>query len=173
MGKQNEESGIAVILEGGSVDLFASLNAIELAKRTGKTVHAVVTGQNNETGFSDFVITSLHENGFSDPMMLAVKLGEAEGVLIRWHTLLDATEDELIGFLRTCRIFCLIAGAKSKKSIQRKTLWLEDLRSKLINDAHWYPNAFWVLVTEPWDNTMFERVVRKLSPRGSGTAEMV
>lgn len=173
LGKQIEDSGIAVLLKGDSVDLFASLHAIELAKRTGKIIHAVVIGRNGENVSGGTVAKGVVDNRFEDPILFATWLGQVEEVEIRWHTLLDATDDELIGFFRTCRIFCLIAGAKSKKAMQRKTRWLEELRGKLINDVHWYPQAFWVLVTGPWDNTMFERVVRKLSSRGSGTIEMV
>ena len=166
-GKQTEEAGIAVLLTGDSADLFASLHAIELAKRTGKIVHAVILGR-------DKGLASGGAGGknVQDPILLAAWLGQAEGLQIRWHTLLDATDEELLAFFRTHRIFCLIAGARSKTAMQRKTRWLEELRGKLLNDAHWYPSAFWVLVTEPWDNEMFDRVVQQLSSRESGTTEM-
>lgn len=167
-GKQIEEAGIAVLIKGDSADLFASLHAIELAKRTGKIVHAVVIGRDGGT-----VSGGPGAKNVQDPILLAAWLGQAEGLQIRWHTLLDAADEELLGFFRAHRIFCLIAGARSKAAMERKTRWLEELRGKLLNDAHWYPSAFWVLVTEPWDNEMFDRVVQQLSSRESGTAEMV
>ena len=171
--KKIEEAGIAVLLKGDSADLFASLHAIELAKRTGKIVHAVIIAHNGEKVAVASVDKDVDANRCQDPILLAVWLGQAEGVRVRWHTLLDAADAELLDFFRTYRIFCLIAGARSRKGMQRQTRWLDKLRGQLLNDASWYPQAFWVLVTEPWDNTMFERVVRQLSSRESGTTEMV
>lgn len=166
-GKQIEESGIAVLLMGDSSDLSASLHAVELAKRTGKVVHAVFIGK------SGVDAKCVVDNRTHDPVILAAWLGQAEELPIRWHTLTDATDEALIGFFRTHRIFCLISGAESRKAKLRKTRWLEEMRGRLFNDAHWYTRAFWVLVTEPWDNKRFERVIRQLSSRELGAAEMV
>ena len=165
--KQIEESGIALLLKGDSSDLSASLHAVELAKRTGRVVHAVFIGKKGEDAIC------VDDNRAHESNLLAAWLGQAEELPIRWHRLFDASDDELIGFFRKYRIFCLIAGAGSRKAMQSKTRWLEKMRGKLINDAHWYPRAFWVLVTEPWDNTRFERVVRQLSSLEGGMAEKV
>ena len=171
--KQIAESGIALLLRGDAADLFASLHALELAKRTGKIVHAVVIGRSGKEESVVTGIKGLGDNHFQDSMLLAVWLGQAEGLRVCWHTLLDAADDELVGFFRTHRIFCLITGSRTRKAMQRKIRWLEKLRGRLLDDAHWYPRSFWLLVTEPWDNTMFERVVQQLPSRGSGMAEML
>jgi len=168
--RQSEDAGIAVLIRGDAADLCASLHAIELAKRTGKIVHAVVIGRAGE-GATGPAAKSMAENRLQEPMLLSAWLGRAEGVQVRWHSLLDAADEELLGFFRTYRIFCLIAGSRTKTAMDRKTRWLEGLRGRLLSDAHWYPKAFWVLVTEPWDNEMFERVVRQLSASEVASAE--
>jgi len=164
--KQNESSGIAVLIKGNSGDLFASMHAIELAKRTGKTVHALVVGRNGEG-------VSVGDTRFDDPMLLAAWFGHAEGLRIRWHLLLDAADEDLLGFFHTYRIFCLIVGASSRMAMRRKTRWLEDLRGRLLSDAKWYSRAFWVLVAEPSDKRMFERLGLQLSSHMCVTTEMV
>lgn len=172
LGKQFEEAGIALLIKGNSADLCASLHAFELAKRTDKIVHALILGRDRGAVPAGSNVKDVGDR-FQDPILLAAWLGQAEGLRVCWHTLLDAADEELLDFFRTHRIFCLIAGARSKKAMHSKTRWLEGLRSKLLNDAHWYPRAFWVLVTEPWDSTMFDRVVQQLSSQENGTAEMV
>ena len=166
LGKNCEESGIALLIRGNSGDFLASLHAIELAKRTGKILHAVIIGRNGESLADDV-------DCCDDPMLLAAWVGRAEGLRIRWHTLLDAADDELLGFFRTYRIFCLVVGARSKKAMRRKIRWIDELRGKLLSDARWFSRAFWVLVAEPCDFTMFERVGLQLSSRGGETTRML
>lgn len=162
------ETGIAILIRGDSADLMASLHAIELAKRTTNVVHAVIIGMDGEstpTGGSRSRAGGNRDHRIREPLLLAAWLGRAEGVKVSYHTLIDATEEELLSFFRAHRIFCLIIGAPTQLALQRESRWAEDLRSKLVNDAHWYLRSFWVLVTAPWNNTVFDRVVQQLHPR--------
>ena len=162
------ETGIAILIKGGSADLLASLHAIELAKRTTNVVHAVVVGvdgENNPNGGARSRNGGNRDHRIREPLLLAAWLGRAEGVKVSYHTLIDATEEELLSFFRAHRIFCLIIGAPTQLAMQRESRWVEDLRSKLVNDANWYLRSFWVLVTEPWSNTVFDRVVEQLHPQ--------
>jgi len=154
-------TGIAILIKGDSADLLASLHAIELAKRTTNVVHAVVIGLDGEGKSRG---NGNRDNRIRDPLLLAVWLGQADGVKVHYHTLVDASDEELLAFVRTHRIFCLIIGAPTQLAMQREARWIEDLRSKLVNDAHWYLRSFWVLVTEPWDSNAFDRVVKQLHP---------
>ncbi len=153
------ENGIAILIKGDSADLQASLHAIELATRTTKVVHAVLFGMDEKSGDGN------RDNRFRDPLLNAVWLGQARGVTVHCHTLTHASHEELLAFFRANRIFCLIIGAQSPPAERQEVQWVEELRRKLESDAHWYLHTFWVLVTKPWDNTAFERVVRQLPPR--------
>ncbi|MDH5298580.1 MAG: hypothetical protein OEV91_06135 [Desulfobulbaceae bacterium] len=156
-------NGIAVLIKGEATDLSATLHAVELAKRTLAVIHAVVVEPANGTKM---------QQRWREPLLLAAWLAQAEGVDIRFHTLPKGDDDQLLAFCRGHRIFCLIIGAGTRPAMQRKTRWVEELRRKLVDDAHCYRRSFWVLVAEPWDDSTFERIARHLHAKANGDPDL-
>ncbi|MEJ2031445.1 MAG: universal stress protein [Deltaproteobacteria bacterium] len=161
--------GIVILLTGSHADLFASLRAMGLAKRTGGEVH-VLLGPPAAAKEMDGEIRDLFRAGEETRhfQKTVAWLAETEGVEIRCHLLEDEDwEDKLLAFLKDHLAFCLVIGASGQSALKRLSRWAAELRRKLLADRHWYADSFWTLVTDSWDDEKFEQALRHINFRGS------
>jgi hypothetical protein len=98
----------------------------------------------------------------SDLIGLIAWLGDIERISISFHVFGKDAEKELIEFLRRNDITCLVAGAHDKESLQEKNDWLQNIQEELRADKLWFQRSFQVLVTLPWDDAPFNRVLQQL-----------
>jgi hypothetical protein len=98
----------------------------------------------------------------SDLIGLIAWLGEIERIGISFHVFGKEPEKELLEFFRRHDITCLVAGAHDQKSLQQRNDWLRGLQEKLGSDALWFQRSIQILVTLPWDDVPFNRVLQQL-----------
>lgn len=143
--------GIALLLRGSPVDLSATFRAIELAKRTTGTVHAVLVQQEGADTGKDFGEEANSEVGIQAGQFVALAgwLGDVEGVAIHIHRLDSSADEQLIQFLCEYRIFCLVLGVESQRLLRQKTLWVAQLRRLLIKKVDCFCPRLWSVIIPP------------------------
>lgn len=156
--------GIALLLDGGSSDLYASLCAIELAKRISSDIHAVAVHVEEpvaETyGGKEYV--SIRGRSFIDPnesLKMAIRLSDYKGVKIYPYSIETSREEVLIEFLTQTRVSCLIVGADNQEVSNEKEKWLGKLRRRLCQGNQWYFGPFWTLVAKPWEDEVYKHML--------------
>ena len=152
------EAGIALLLTGASVDLSATIHAVELARRTTKILHAVCKAGRTADGKR-----SAARERQEEFVSLATKLANQEGVKIHTHILKRLTGEPLIRFLCAHRIFCLVLGVNDRKGFERKTVWVNLLRKQLQASENWYLPDLWSVVMTPFDAAKLESAVSKIN----------
>ena len=98
----------------------------------------------------------------SDLIGLIAWLAEIEKIGISFHVFEREAERELAEFLRRHDITCLVAGAHDRRSLRKREVWLHGLQEQLGSDALWFQRSIQVLVTLPWDDVPFNRVLQQL-----------
>ena len=151
---------IALLITGCYADLYASLQALQVAGRTDARIHVLQMIEDND----DCVRArkKMQPGEISDLIALIAWLAEIERIGASFHVFGKEAEKELIEFLRTKDITCLVAGAHDRKNLQEKTARLQSLQEKLGSDKLWFQRSFQVLVTMPWDDVPFNRVLQQL-----------
>lgn len=151
---------IALLITGCYADLYASLQALQVAGRTDARIHVLqMTEQRLECPDTS---NKMQPDEITDLIGLIAWLGEVERIDISFHIFGKETEEELVEFLRNNDITCLVAGAHDKLSLHKKNKWLQSLREQLGSDRLWFHRSFQVLVTLPWDDAPFNRVLQQL-----------
>ena len=160
---------IALLLDGGSSDLYASLCAIELAKRVSSDIHAMAVRLEEpvaEThGMKECV--SIRGRFFTDPdesLKMVVRLGDCKGVNIYPYLIETSQEEVLIDFLTQTRVSCLIVGAINQDVSNEKEKWLSKLRRRLCQGNQWYFGPFWTLVAKPWEDEVYKHMLEIMEP---------
>jgi K+-sensing histidine kinase KdpD len=151
---------IALLITGYYADLYAIMKALKVAGRTDAHIHVLqITGElDPSTGKKK----RMQEDEVSDLIGLIAWLGEVEGIGISFHVFGEEPEKELIEFLRSHDITCLIAGANDKKSFKQKSKWLQTLQKQLGTDKLWFHRTFQVFVTLPWGDVPFNLTLQQL-----------
>lgn len=151
---------IALLITGCYADLYASMQALQVAGRTDARIHVLQTA-GDKTDCSG-TRKKMQPDEISDLIGLIAWLGEIERISISFHVFGKDAEKELIEFLRRNDITCLVAGAHDKESLQEKNDWLQNIQEELRADKLWFQRSFQVLVTLPWDDAPFNRVLQQL-----------
>ena len=154
------EAGIALLLTGASVDLSATIHAVELARRTTGILHAVCKADRKAAKKSPEARETQEQF-----VSLATRLGNQEGVRIHTHILERLTGEPLIRFLCAHRIFCLVLGVNDRKGLERKTVWVNLLRHQLQTSRNWYLPDLWSVIMTPWDASTLERAISEINSR--------
>lgn len=151
---------IALLITGCHADLYASMQALQVAGRTDARVHVLqMTGDKSECAGAG---KKMQPEEITDLIGLIAWLAEIERIGVSFHVFGKEGEEELLEFLRRNDITCLIAGAHDKESLQEKNEWLQNLQQRLGSDKLWFQRSFQVLVTLPWDDAPFHRVLQQL-----------
>jgi hypothetical protein len=151
---------IALLITGCYADLYASMQALQVAGRTDAQIH--VLQMTEDSADRPSTEKKMHPDEISDLMGLITWLAEIERIGISFHIFGTEAEKELIEFLRSNDITCLVAGAHDRSSLQEKNEWLRGVQEQLGSDALWFQRSFQVLVTLPWDDVPFNRVLQQL-----------
>lgn len=154
------KSGIALLLTGASVDLAATIHAVELARRTTGILHTVSKAcrKNDVMSFST-------EGMPEQYVSLATRIGNQHGVRTHAHILERLTGQPLIRFLCEQRIFCLVLGVNDQKGFERKTVWVNLLRKQLQASVNWYLSDLWSVIMTPWDAVNLGRAIAEANSR--------
>jgi K+-sensing histidine kinase KdpD len=151
---------IALLITGCYADLYASMQALQVAGRTDARIHVLqMTG---EKGRCANARKEMQPEEISDLIGLIAWLAEIERIGVSFHVFGKEAEKELIEFLRRNDITCLVAGAHDRQSLKERNEWLQDLQQRLGSDKLWFQRSFQVLVTLPWDDAPFNRVLQQL-----------
>ena len=151
---------IALLITGCYADLYASLQALQVAGRTDAQIH-VLQMTEDKTDCSG-TTKKMQSEEISDLIGLIAWLGEIERIGISFHVFGKDSKKELLEFLRRNNITCLVAGAHDKQSLLKKNKWLHGLQEQLGSDELWFQRSFQVLVTLPWDDAPFNRILQQL-----------
>lgn len=165
-------TGIALLLKGSGADLSATLHAIELAKRTTGLVHAVFVGKRlakERNAASDQAGGYERAGGV---IKLLRWLGDVEQVNVHIHMVESLTDDLLVRFCCTYRIFCLVLGAADRNAMARKAVWFNRLQRRLSGERAWFLPVPWSVIIEPWGKPVFEQVINRLK-KGTGSTAAV
>jgi len=151
---------IALLITGCYADLYASIQALQVAGRTDARIYVLqMTGEKPDC---PSVRKKMQPEEISDLIGLIAWLAGIERIGVSFHVFGREVEKELSEFLRSNEITCLVAGAHDRQSLQKKKKWLRDLQEKLGSDKLWFQRSFQVLVTLPWDDVPFNRVLEQL-----------
>jgi hypothetical protein len=160
---------IALLITGCYADLYAGIQALQVAGRTDARLHVLqMTGDDADCGRAK---KKMLPEEIADLIGLIAWLAEMERIGVSFHVFGKEAEKELIEFLRRNDITCLVAGAHDRQSLQDKNEWLQALQEQLGSDKLWFQRSFQVLVTLPWDDAPFNRVLQQLGykKRQAGT----
>ena len=151
---------IALLITGCYADLYASMQALQVAGRTDARIHVLqMTGGNADCARAR---KKMQPEEISDLVGLIAWLAEIERIGVSFHVFGKESEKELIEFLRQNDITCLVAGAHDSQSLEEKNHWLQSLQERLGSDKLWFQRSFQVLVTLPWDDVPFNRALQQL-----------
>ena len=160
---------IALLISGCYADLYAGLQALQVAARTDARIYVLQLAE----GGADCAGArkNMLPEEISDLIGLIAWLGEIERIGISFHVFEKEAERELAEFLRRNDITCLVAGAHDRQSLQKKEEWLHGLQEQLGSDALWFQRSIQILVTLPWDDVPFSRVLQQLGYKKRRGAE--
>jgi len=151
---------IALLITGCYADLYASMQALQVAERTDGRIYVLqmTNGQADCMGSRK----KMKPEEVSDLIGLIAWLGEIERINVSFNVFGREYEKELTEFLRRNDITCLIAGAHDSQSLKKKKEWLRTLQDKLGSDKLWFQRSMQVLVTLPWDDVPFNKALQQL-----------
>jgi len=151
---------IALLITGCYADLYAGLQALQVAGRTDARIHVLqMTG---DKAACSGARKKMQPDEVSDLIGLIAWLGEIERISVSFHVFGKESEKELLEFLRRNEITCLVTGAQDQESLEEKNVWLQNIQERLGADRLWFQRSFQVLVTLPWDEAPFNRVLQQL-----------
>lgn len=154
------KKGIAVLLQGSHADLAASLQGIELARRTASRMHGLFIDPANDALVSQ--TTERLDGQLLERLQLVGRLCDKAGIEVNWHILHgNDLEEPLLEFLRSYSVCCLVVGATEQQPYRERLRWLTDLSRRLSKDSSWFQLAFWVFEAKPWDEGVFNRTLEK------------
>jgi len=158
---------IALLITGCYADLYASMQALQVAERTDAQIYVLqmTDGRAACTGTR----RKMRPEEISDLIGLIAWLGEVERIGISFNVFGRESEKELTEFLRRNEITCLVAGAHDNQNLQQKKKWLQTLQDKLGSDKLWFQRSFQVLVTLPWDDVPFNKALQQLGYKKKST----
>jgi len=155
---------IALLITGCYADLYASMQALQVAERTDGRIYVLqmTDGRAACTGAR----RKMQSEEITDLIGLIAWLGEIERIGVSFNVFGRESEKELTEFLRRHEITCLVAGAHDNQSLKQKKEWLRTLQDKLGSDKLWFQRSMQVLVTLPWDDVPFNKALQQLGYKG-------
>jgi len=154
------QNGIALLLKNARPDLAATVQAIELAQRTGGVVHAVYTdpkGPGSEAA-GEKETNDKSETLLARILSLAAWWSERREVKVHLHLFEDFADASLLRLCRTYRVSCLVTGVGSRNGMKRETLRVLRLRKMALEDSH-APQVLWSVIIPAWRDSGFESVI--------------
>ncbi|MGC9021981.1 MAG: hypothetical protein ACP5J5_02535 [Dissulfurimicrobium sp.] len=155
--------GIALLLDGGSADLYSSLCAIELAKRVSSDIHAAALHIDESFleigGLESVPAPRRFSADPNESLKMVIRLGDYRGINIFSYAIDAGNEDSLIDFLIHTRVSCLVVGAVDSETSLKKEKWLGRLRRRLYQGGRWYFGSFWTLIARPWEDEVYKNML--------------
>ena len=90
-------------------------------------------------------------------------LGDFEGVQVSYHLIEQKDEENLVEFLISNKITCLIMGTQNRGDFDEKQKWLSQLVQKICGNRRWYLGDLTVFLARPWDEKDFRKVLKQIT----------
>ncbi len=151
-------------MDASDADLWASYCSVELAKRSGCGIQALLM-PSTVPDRDDSRQVGAHRDHYSNPYDLrgtfsfVVSLANARGVSINCHFLRGIVEDELVDFFKMKRITCLVISAQEEDQLRARVRAIAAINNQLNKDERWYNGPLRMLIARPWDAETFDRIL--------------
>ena len=155
---------VALLADGRNSDLYAGLCAVKLAKRMDATLFSLLIvpdrlgikdDTSGEEGWSDFSPSSF--------LQLVSGLCGLEKVSSSYHLIETVSDENLVEFLVSQKISCLIAGTINDEDFDRKREWSARIVNKVCSHPNWYFGELTVFLARPWSDECFKKVLRQIN----------
>jgi len=154
---------VALLADGRNSDLYAGFCAVKLAKRMDATLFSLLIVPERqglkrefcEEGWSDFSPASF--------LQLVSGLCGLEKVSSSYHLIETGSDKNLVEFLVSQKISCLIAGTINDKDFDRKREWSARIVKKVCSHPNWYFGELTVFLARPWSDECFKKVLRQIN----------
>ncbi len=154
---------IALLADGSNSDLYASFCAVKLARRMEAKLLSVLLMPEKQQNTGPDNPGHWQACSPSEFLYLITSLGNFEGVNVSYHLVDDGDGEDLVEFLVSKKISCLIMGTQDQQDFERKQKWLSGLVKKIYGNRHWYLGDLTVFLARPWDEKDFRKVLKQLS----------
>ncbi len=159
------QAGIALLLRDAGPDLAATVQAIELAQRTGGAVHAVFTVAKRQEGSEacsrEGEETDNKATLFARIISLASWWGGKKEVRIHLHLLESLSDASLFRLCLTYRISCLVIGVGNRNDMKKEELRIERLRKRMAAEETRTNQILWSVIIPTWHDFAFKSVITR------------
>lgn len=150
-------------MDASDADLWASYCSVELAKRSGCGIQALLMPLTVH-GTDDRRLSWAHADHYNphdlrETFSFVVSLANARGVSINCHFFRGAAEQELVDFFKMKRITCLVISAQEEDQLRARVKAIAAINKQLKKDERWYNGPLRMLIARPWDAETFERIL--------------
>ena len=157
-------SGIALLLRDACPDLAATVQAIELAQRTGGAVHAIFADARRQDG--DAIhgkegTTNDNSSFFARIISLANWWGQKNGVIVHLHLLENLADASLLHLCRTYGISCLVTGVGNRNNMKKEALRVVRLRKLMAVEETPSAPVLWSVIIPTWHDYAFQSVITR------------
>ncbi len=154
---------IALLADGSNSDLYACFCAVKLARRMeAKLLSVLLMSERNENPPRESS-ERWQACSPSEFLYLISSLGNFEGVEVSYHLIDERDEENLVEFLISKKVPCIIMGTQDQEDFDKKQKWLSQLVQKIYANRHWYLGDLTVFLAKPWREKDFKKVLKELS----------
>ena len=155
---------VALLADGRNSDLYASFCAVKLARRMDATLFSLLIVPDRpdlkgdsfgEGGWNDFSPSSF--------LQLVSGLCGLEKVSSSYHLIETGSDENLVEFLVSQKISCLIAGTVNDEDFDRKREWSARIVKKVCSHPNWYLGELTVFLARAWSDECFRKVLRQIN----------
>ncbi len=155
---------VALLADGSNSDLYASFCAVKLAKRMEAKLLSVLLMPDKQHQAEIDGSDRWQTCSPAEFLYLISSLGNFEGVQVSYHLIDEEDEENLVEFLVSNKITCLIMGTMDQKDFDKKQKWLPGLVKKICTSRHWYlGDDLTVFLARPWSERDFKKVLKQIS----------
>ncbi len=155
---------VALVADGSNSDLYACFCAVKLAKRMDASLFSTLLLPRSDRGYSGCETGEGVWNDFSPSSLwqLISGLCSLEDVYASFHLLPKESDTELVDFLVSNKISCLISGAADDE-FEYKKEWSSRIVRGVIGHPKWYLGNPTVFLAKPWNDESFRKILKQLS----------
>jgi len=156
---------VALIADGSKSDLYACFCAVKLAKRMDASLFSILLLPRSDQGYLGWETGDGVWNEFSPSSLwqLISGLCSLEDVQASFHLLPKDSDAELVDFLVSNKVSCLIAGAADDDEFEYKKEWSSRIIKGVIGHSKWYMGNPTVFLAKPWNDESFRKILKQLS----------
>jgi len=154
---------IALLADGSNSDMYASFCAVKLARRMEAKLLSILLMPEKQGKTREQDSERWQSFSPSEFLYLISSLGNFEGVGVSYHLIDEKDEDNLVEFLVSNKVSCMIMGTQDHQDFEEKQKWLLGLVQKIYRNRHWYLGELTVFLAKSWSEKDFRKVLKQLS----------